>query len=53
MDQVICNAPNWGWYGNLPRRPSHGSTWNRLYWDWHVENVKKPVFVNTPLGYAP
>jgi prepilin-type N-terminal cleavage/methylation domain-containing protein len=53
VDQVLCNAPNWGWYGNLPRFPSHGSTWNRLYWDWHVEIVKNPVKVNTLLGYAP
>ena len=53
VDQVMCNAPNWGWYGNLPRKPSHGSTWNRLSWDWHVEIVKNPVFVNTTLGYAP
>jgi len=53
VDQVLCNAPNWGWYGNLPKRPSHGSTWNRLYWDWHVEIVKNPTMVNTTLGYAP
>ncbi len=53
VDQVMCNAPNWGWYGNLPKRPSHGSTWNRVYWDWHVEIVKNPTLVNTTLGYAP
>jgi type II secretory pathway pseudopilin PulG len=53
VDQVLCNAPNWGWYGNLPRRPSHGSTWNRVFWDWHVEIVKQPVIVNTALGYSP
>lgn len=53
VDQVLCNAPNWGWYGNLPKRPSHGSTWNRVYWDWHVETVKTPTLVNTTLGYAP
>lgn len=53
VDQQLCNAPNWGWFGNLPKRPSHGSTWNRLYWDWHVENVKNPTIVNTTLGYAP
>jgi len=53
VDQVMCNAPNWGWYSNLPKRPSHGATWNRVYWDWHVETVKSPTLVNTTLGYAP
>ena len=53
VDQVMCNAPNWGWYSNLPKRPSHGATWNRVYWDWHVETVKSPTLVNTTLGYSP
>lgn len=53
VDRQLCNAPNWGWYSNLPLRPSHGSTWNRVYWDWHVEIVKNPVIVNTTLGYSP
>jgi hypothetical protein len=53
VDRVLCNAPNWGWYPNLPVRPSHGATWNRVFWDWHVEMVKNPVLVNTTLGYAP
>jgi len=53
VDRVLCNAPNWGWYANLPVRPSHGGTWNRLYWDWHVEMVKNPVKVSTTLWYAP
>jgi len=53
VDRQLCNAPGWGWYSNLPLRPSHGSTWNRLYWDWHVEVVKNPTIVNTTLGYAP
>jgi prepilin-type N-terminal cleavage/methylation domain-containing protein len=53
VDRQLCNAPNWGWYSNLPLRPSHGSTWNRLYWDWHVEIIKNPVIVNTTLGYSP
>jgi len=53
VDRQLCQAPNWGWYPNLPLRPSHGSTWNRLYWDWHVEIVKNPTIVNTTLGYSP
>jgi len=53
VDRVLCNTPNWGWFPFLPVRPSHGSTWNRLYWDWHVEMVKNPVKVNTTLGYSP
>ncbi|MEN9573273.1 MAG: hypothetical protein RL514_1128 [Verrucomicrobiota bacterium] len=53
VDQVLCNAPNWGWFSNLPKRPSHGGSWNHLYWDSHVETVKNPTIVNTMLGYAP
>jgi prepilin-type processing-associated H-X9-DG protein len=53
VDRQLCQAPNWGWYGNLPLRPSHGGTGNRLYWDWHVEPVKNPTLVVTNLGYAP
>ncbi len=53
VDQVMCNAPGWAWYSNLPKKPSHGATWNRVYWDWHVETVKSPTLVNTTLGYAP
>lgn len=53
VDQVMCNAPNWAWYSNLPKKPSHGATWNRVYWDWHVETVKSPTLVNTTLGYSP
>lgn len=53
VDQLLCQAPNWGWYGNLPKRPSHGSVWNRLFWDLHVEIIKNPTFVTTTLGYAP
>jgi prepilin-type N-terminal cleavage/methylation domain-containing protein len=53
VDRQLCQAPNWGWYPNLPLRPSHGGSWNRLYWDWHVEIVKSPVIVSTTLGYAP
>lgn len=53
VDQRLCNAPNWSWYSELPKRPSHGSTWNRLFFDWHVETVKNPAIVSTTLGYSP
>lgn len=53
VDQVLLRTPNWSWYQNLPRRPSHGSVWNRLYFDWHVEAIKNPAIVNTTLGYSP
>jgi prepilin-type N-terminal cleavage/methylation domain-containing protein len=33
---------NSSWYPNLPSKPVHGpSTWNRLYFDFHVQTVKK------------
>ncbi|MEO7300571.1 MAG: type II secretion system protein [Verrucomicrobiota bacterium] len=35
-------AVNSSWYPNLPATPVHGpSTWNRLYFDFHVQTVKK------------
>ncbi|MBI3881589.1 MAG: type II secretion system protein [Verrucomicrobia bacterium] len=52
-DQTNINAPNWSWYPNLPRRPTHGSVWNRLYFDWHVEAVQNPDIVNTTSTSAP
>jgi prepilin-type N-terminal cleavage/methylation domain-containing protein len=35
-------AVNSSWYPNLPAKPAHGpSTWNRLYFDSHVQTVKR------------
>jgi len=35
------NATKWArFYPFLPQQPSHGTTRNRLYFDWHVEPVK-------------
>jgi prepilin-type N-terminal cleavage/methylation domain-containing protein/prepilin-type processing-associated H-X9-DG protein len=32
--------PSVGWWGDLPYAPVHGSTRNRLYFDWHVAAVR-------------
>ncbi len=53
VDQQLCQAPNWAWYPNLSKRPSHEVQYNRLFFDWHVETVKSPPSVVTTLGYSP
>ena len=33
--------PNGTWYPNLPAKRVHGASWNRLYFDGHMNSVKK------------
>ena len=53
VDQVLCNAPNWGWYPNLPPQPSHVLNWTRLYFDWHVAFTTNVDIITTAQPFAP
>ncbi len=52
-DQTVVIAPNFPWFPELPAKSSHGESWNRLYFDWHVDRVKSPQPIKTPLSYYP
>ncbi len=54
VDKQLLQCPNWAWYPNLPTLPSHGKTYNRLFFDGHVEAVQNPtpvVNANTHAAY--
>ena len=55
VDQQLLQCPNWSWYPNLPKVPSHGGTiYNRLFFDGHVDIVRNPlpvVTLNMHAGY--
>lgn len=53
VDQSIILAKNWDWYPNLPREATHRTSWNRLYFDWHVDSVRNPDKATTGNSYAP
>jgi prepilin-type N-terminal cleavage/methylation domain-containing protein len=53
VDQKIVDGKNFPWHDGLPEKPSHGATWNRLYFDWHVESVKDAQTIITPNATVP
>jgi prepilin-type N-terminal cleavage/methylation domain-containing protein len=53
IDQKVVLAPNFPWWPGLPAKPSHGATWNRLYFDWHVGSVKNAQPIKTLSATVP
>ncbi len=53
VDQELLQCPNWSWYSNLPKVPSHGGkVYNRLFFDGHVDAVQNPQAVVNLNGHA-
>ena len=40
VDKGNVTDPSVGWWSDLPYKPVHGSTRNRLFFDWHVTAVQ-------------